>query len=398
MVCDAGTLTIEESRPRLLTWRFGVVMMAAFAYFTALGGLMPAVPRFVEDGMGGGGWQVGIAVGSMTVTAAALRPRVGQLGDRRGRRLLCVVGALIVGASIALYPLATSLPLLILARLLTGVGEAAGFVGLMTSAQDLAPDDRRGEATSYFSVSLYGGLAAGPPLAEWLLDGTSFTTTFLVLAGCGLAASALGCGVPVGATVADVPKRSFLHQAALWPGVLLLMGLVPLAAFASFLTLYAEDLGVDNVGPIFAVYAVAVLVIRIVGARIPDVVGWRRCSVGALAGVAASMLVLALWPAVPALWISAAFMAAGMSLLYPALLNAVFESTPASERTHAVGSFSLFFDVSQGFGASAVGAVISLSGDRGGFLVAGLCALAGLGALFRLRDRIGGGVPVVAET
>jgi MFS family permease len=396
VACDAGTLTIDEDRPRLLTWRFGLVMLAAFAYFTALGGLLPAVPRFVEDEIGGGGWQVGVAVGAMTVTAALLRPRVGMLGDRRGRRLLCVVGATVVASSILLYPLATSLPLLVLARLLTGTGEAAGFVGLMTSAQDLAPDDRRGEATSYFSVSLYGGLATGPPLAEWLLDGASFATTFVTLAGCGFVAAALGCGIPRGVTVADVPRRSFLHDAAVWPGVLLLMGLVPLAAFASFLTLYAEDLGVDNAGPIFAAYAGAVLVIRIVGARIPDVVGWRRCSIGALSGVAASMLVIGLWPAVPALWIGAFLMAMGMSLLYPALLNAVFETTPASERTHAVGSFSLFFDVSQGFGASAIGAVISLTSDRGGFLVAGLCSLVGLVALFRLRDRIGAPRPAPA--
>jgi MFS family permease len=400
VVCDAGALTIGETATaagasRLLTWRFGVVMLAAFAYFTMLGGLMPAVPRYVEDELSGNGLRVGLAVGAMTVTAALLRPTVGSLGDKHGRRLLIVAGGIIVAASVALYAVATSLPLLIVARLLTGVGEAAGFVGLMTAAQDLAPDDRRGEATSYFSVSLYGGLAAGPPLAEWLLDAHGFVPTFLILAGSGFAAAALGCLVPTGDTLDELPPRAFMHRAAIWPGTLLLLGLVPLAAFASFLTRYADDLGVDNVGPIFAAYAVMVLVIRIVGARIPDLVGWRRCSMVALSGVAIALLIPGLWHAMPALWIGAVFLAAGMSLLYPALLNAVFEVTPASERTHAVGSFSLFFDISQGLGATVVGAVITMSGDRTqvGFLVAGLFAVAGLGALFRLRDRIGAPAP-----
>src|SRR5918996_2482879 len=125
--------------------------------------LIPTVPRFVEDELGGGGLQVGIGVGALAVTAALLRPWVGRMGDTRGRRLLAVSGASVVGVSILGYGFATELWMLVLARLLTGAGEAAMFVGVATAAQDLAPDHRRGEAASYFSVSLYGGVAVRPP-------------------------------------------------------------------------------------------------------------------------------------------------------------------------------------------------------------------------------------------
>src|SRR4030095_8799623 len=117
-----------------------------------------------------------------------LRPGTGRIGDTRGRRVLAVSGATVVGVSILAYAAATELWMLVLARLLTGAGEAAMFVGVATAAQDLAPDHRRGEAASYFSVALYGGLAVGPPIGESLVA-HGFTTLWIALAGfCGCAA------------------------------------------------------------------------------------------------------------------------------------------------------------------------------------------------------------------
>ena len=90
--------------------------------------------------------------------------------------------------------------MLVLARLVTGAGEAAVFVGVATAAQDLAPDHRRGEAASYFSVALYGGLAVGPPVGEALV-GQGFTTLWLVLGGCAGLAAVAAVFIPRGRTV-----------------------------------------------------------------------------------------------------------------------------------------------------------------------------------------------------
>ena len=98
---------LDDDEASLLTPQFAVVMLAAFAYFVALGALIPTVPRFVEDELGGGGVQVGVGVGSLAVTAALLRPWTGRIGDTRGRRVLAVSGATIVGVSILLYGAAT---------------------------------------------------------------------------------------------------------------------------------------------------------------------------------------------------------------------------------------------------------------------------------------------------
>lgn len=388
MYSDVPPPPPDEGNASLLTPQFAVVMLASFAYFLAIGAQIPTVPRFVESELGGDGLAVGIGVGSMAVTAAALRPWVGRMGDTHGRRILAVSGAVVVGVSVIAYTLATSLWMLVLARLVTGAGEAAMFVGVATAAQDLAPDHRRGEAASYFSVSLYGGLAVGPPIGEALV-GHGFTTVWLAMAlACGLAAVA-GLWIPKGRVVAVAPHRSFLQTDAVAPGVILFLGLIPFTAFSAFVPLYAEDLGYDSVGGVFGLYAGLVLVVRIVGARLPDRLGWRRGSFIALCGVAVGLLLVAAWGSMAAIWLAVVPLAIGMSLMYPSLFTAVMAAAPESERTHAVGTFSVFFDLSTALGATIVGLVVSLSGERGGFAAAGMLAATGLVVQWALRDRIG---------
>ena len=60
------------------------------------------------------------------------------------------------------------------------------------------------------------------------------------------------------------------------------------------------------------------------------------------------------------IWLAALGLGCGMSLLYPSLFTAVMAAAPEEERSHAVGTFSVFFDLSQGFGSTFVGLVVSL--------------------------------------
>ena len=395
MFGDVPPQPADDDERSLLTPQFAVVMLASFAYFTALGALLPTVPRFVEDELGGGGVQVGIGVGAYAVSAALLRPWVGRIGDTHGRRVLAVVGALVVAVSIVCYALATELWMLVVARLITGAGEAAVFVGVATAAQDLAPDHRRGEAASYFSVALYAGLAVGPPIGESLV-GHGFTTLWLVIAGFAALAALTALWIPRGKTVPaeELGDRPFLQPDALWPGLILFLGLIPFTAFAAFGPLFADDIGLGSVGGVFGLYAGLVLVIRIVGARLPDRLGWQRGSTIALLGVTAGIWLIAAWGTVPSIWVAAVGLALGMSLMYPSLFTAVMGAAPEEERSHAVGTFSVFFDLSQGFGATLIGVVVSLSSgnERAGFAAAGLLSFGGLVAQWLLRDRIGHGI------
>jgi len=59
----------------------------------------------------------------------------------------------------------------------------------------------------------------------------------------------------------------------------------------------------------------------------------------------------------------------------------VVDATPTSERSSAVATFSIFFDLSQGLGAPALGVVVALADEPAAFAVGALLQLAALGLL-----------------
>lgn len=372
-----GVPAVGEHRRSLLSPGFVLVTAATLFYFIALGALLPTLPVYVEDELGGGSVAVGVTVGVFAVSAALLRPLAGRLGDTRGRRILVIGGSLVMGVSVLAYTLVDSIAALVALRLLTGAGEAAMWVGAATAIQDMAPDDRRGEAASYFSVALYAGLAFGPLVGEGLRDSAGFHAVWIFAGCCGLVACAFGFGTPRDVRREPQPFR-LLHPAALGPGAILLLGMLPFIGFATFIALYGPTVGFADVAPLLLVYGVLVLVIRVVGAKLPDQLGWTRASSTALSVLAVGGLLLGLWSGTAGVWLAVVALAIGMSLLFPALFSATVAAVPESERGQAVGTFSLSFDLASGLGPAVLGVVVALADYRAAFVVAGIGAAAGL--------------------
>lgn len=365
-----------------MTGSFLLITTATFCYFLAVGMLLPTLPRYVEGPLGGGSVAVGIVVGSFAVSAVLLRPFIGGIGDRRGRRILILAGSSVVGLSIAAYALTASVGVMVLLRLFTGVGEAAFYVGAASAINDLAPDERRGEALSYFSLALYSGLAVGPVLGETILGDGNFDATWIV------AGISAGLAAIVALRIPETrPERhpdehhgrpSFVHRAGLLPGTILASQIWGLAGFSAFIPLYALDLGMSGSRAVFASYSVVVLLIRSVGARIPDILGPRRAATVALCTSAVALATMGAWDSPTGLFTGAILFGIGQALTFPALMTLAVSSAPASERGSVVGTFTAFFDLSFGLGAVSLGAVETRFGFDGLFYSAAGVALAGL--------------------
>ena len=376
-------MTVARSRERFLTPRFILVTASGGLYFTALGTGIAVIPVFAKHTFGTGDAGVGVAVGAFAVGAVILRPFAGRIGDRIGRRPLIIGGAAIVSASILMYLSATSLTLLIGFRLFGGIGEAAFFVGAATMITDLAPVERRGEAISYWSVAVYGGLAFGPIIGEAVHTAWGYDAVWLV--GAALAGMAAVLGLLTRETRPDVEPAvgvPLLHRAAIAPGTMMFLGLIPLAGYTAFLKLYGATVGLHDVGGFFVLYGCLVLGVRVFGARLPDRLGPLRGGTLALGGAAVAMVVIASWPTVPGLIVGTVVFAFGMSMMYTNLMTLALVGVDEAQRAAVVGTFSTFFDLSQGVGALIVGVVASATSYRGGFVAGAVFAVAGLALLW----------------
>lgn len=372
---------IEQQSERLLSPLFILITTSGLFYFMAMGSLLPTLPLYVENELGGSGWEVGLVVGAFAVSAALVRPWAGRLGDILGRRTMALAGAGIAALTIIPLGLVAAVWYLVLIRFVTGIGEAGYFIGTATAAQDLSPDHRRGEAASFFSISIYGGLAFGPFGGEWIYRNHGPSAMWTSAALCCVISFVLAAFIPksLGRTENPPPRRGILHPAAILPGTVLLMGLFAFSGFTAFLALYTEKKGLGTAGPYFLIYGVLVLVVRIFGARLPDRLGPVRTSNVALTAIATGIAVVALVVSTVGLVIGTILLAAGMSLLFPALFVLAVERAPSDERSHAVGTFSLFFDLSQGVGAPALGILVTIFGaEQAAFVGGAVIALVGI--------------------
>ena len=104
----------------------------------------------------------------------------GSLGDRFGRRRVFVLGTLVFAAASVLCGLAPTPLLLIVARILQGVGAALLMPGSLAMIQGAFVVEDRGRAIGAWSGLAGISTAIGPFVGGWLIEYASWRWIFLI--------------------------------------------------------------------------------------------------------------------------------------------------------------------------------------------------------------------------
>ena len=135
--------------------------------------------------------QVQWVVLAYLLSSTVLVVGIGRLGDLYGRRRLLLAGLALFTAASALCGLAPSLPFLIAARALQGLGAAAMMALAMAFVGETVPKERIGSVMGLFGTMSAVGTALGPSLGGLLIAGFGWPAIFLVTVPFGLSAFAL---------------------------------------------------------------------------------------------------------------------------------------------------------------------------------------------------------------
>ncbi len=87
------------------------------------------------------------------------------------------------------------------------------------------------------------------------------------------------------------------------------------------------------------------LVIRILGAKLPERLGPRRSVTIALVSMAVGLAVFAAAPSVIGLWIGAFLIGLGAAFNYPSLMALTVNNASDADRASAISSFTMFFEI-----------------------------------------------------
>jgi MFS family permease len=357
------------------TWRFYRPFVPLFAgIFTSLlsiGASLGAMPFYVRDVLGGNDVQVGVAVAAVSAASVLARPLAGKLADGRGYRPIMLGGIALCAVSGALYAVAPVYALLLVVRLLHGVGEAAVYTAGAAWLVALCPAERRGRVVGLYGIFMWAGITLGAlvGVSALTISGYGLAWAFcavIPLVGLGFVAAKEGVA-PVGGGAGG---GTLLPPPARIPGVSLSLASFGYAALAGFVILHLTARDIAGGVAAFNAYGVTYIGVRLFVGGWPDKFGAGRVALWSAVVEAVGLVLVAVAPNLVVGVIGGLVIGAGLSLLFPALALLVINNTPESRRGTALGAFTSFWDLGIVIGGPISGLVAGLAGYPSVFWVA----------------------------
>lgn len=372
------------------------IAAVVFLGLLTMGLVLPALPARVHDELGFDTVTVGWVMGMQSAATLLSRPWAGIQTDRSGGKHAALIGLVAMSGSGAAYALSALLPLgpeaslwvLMVGRMLVGVGEGLIITGGAMWAIGRAGMDSAGRAMSWIGLAMFAGLAAGAAAGAAIHQAFGFTALAITAAIAPLvgvvAATVVAPALVVVALQAKPMSAARVVQRIWRGGLALALSAVGFAMVSSFVVLTYGERGWTGGASALVAFSAGHVAARLVFGRFVDNARGAAAAVFVLSVEATGLSLL--WVAsTPSVALAgAALSGIGYSLVYPLLALPTLRRVPATSRGMAIGIYDGFFDVAMGVSALLGGVIAARFGLPSVFLFAALtsvlAALAAVGA------------------
>jgi multidrug resistance protein len=162
--------------------------LTVFIDMTGFGLVLPLLPFWAER-VGANAFGVGLIVAVYALAQFIFTPVLGALSDRYGRRPIILASLLIEATAFALTALAGTLPLLLVARFIGGLG-ASNIGSAQAVVADVTPPEQRARGMGMIGAAIGLGFVVGPALGG-ALGASGSALPFWVAMGVALVNAAL---------------------------------------------------------------------------------------------------------------------------------------------------------------------------------------------------------------
>jgi MFS family permease len=363
------------------------LFVSSLLFWSSLTCLLPTLSLYI-DYVGATRQQVGIVIGAFAIGLLAFRPWLGRMADLRSRRLVLLIGLVVVTIAPLGYLFTTSIPLLIVVRAFHGVSIAAFTTASSALVVDLSPPQQRGELIGYTSLAHPIGMALGPAIGGFMQAGVGYTPMFLTAAGLGLLGLLLALGIKSDRRSVEASSQPMTEQPfwqLVWsprfriPTIVLLLVGLAFGTLITFIPLFLKEAANDlNPGLFYTAAAIASFVVRLLTGRASDRYGRGRFITFSLVLYLLAMLLLWIAPSATAFLLAAVLEGGGGGILIPMMLTLIADRSDASERGRVFGLCMSGFDLGMALAGPAMGFFAEQLGYRSLFGLASGLVLLGL--------------------
>ena len=340
---------------RLFTRDISLVFAASFFYMSCSFIATPLIAGFSES-LGAGAVFMGIIGATFNTVALLSRPFVGNLADRLSRAHLSSIGAALMLVGSAGYVLAPAPAVVMLARIVHGLGMSCCSICMSTWIAGLLPREHTGTGMGLYGATNALGQAVAPALGIFLYERIGYRPVFLL--GTALALTVLIVIRFVGDKGAPHPQATAKkHRGLVAPnvvpvGLIIMLFAIPYCATQTYLVSYIAARGLAvHAGWFFPFYAIVLLVLRLSLADLFDKKPFRFFLGVSACCALVSLALLTVMQSNLALLAAAVCMAGGYGIMCSVCQSAAVLLVDESERGLGNSTYYIGIDFGMAVGA-----------------------------------------------
>jgi len=377
--------------------RLLVLFVTAFVDMVGLTMILPLLPFYATQ-LGASATVVGLLVSAFSVAQLAVAPVWGRFSDRYGRRPAILAGLLLTGCAYGIFAFAGSVLVLLLSRLVQGLG--GGTIGVVQAyVADASPPAERTKSLGWLSAVTSLGAVAGPAFGSAMISVGGRSAPGLAAGALALLVAAFGARFLVesrpvklsgthGAPSTTSPRQAIGRVLSHWrepASRLIWIYTVGIGAFYGTIQvvplLLMNRLGVteQNVG-YFIMYlgGMGVVVRSLLLGRVVDLLGEARLSRLGLVLLAAGLGCTGVASHAGILFLGFTLMPLGTAFLFPCVTGLLSRVVPDHQRGLYMGVQHTFGGASRVLFPVAAGLLMDRFGMGVPFWISGLLVLATL--------------------
>jgi len=359
--------------PRLWTRDFILMCLGNFLMFIAFYFLIPTLPVYLTEQFHASKSQVGYILASYTLAALLIRPFTGVAIDSYGRKTIFLIFMAVFAILFNVYIIAGSLVLMFFLRFVHGFTWGISTTASNTVIVDIIPAQRRGEGIGVFGLSFTIAMALGPFFGILISKSTDYNLMFFIAFLMATAGWILAMNVRF--PKYQPHKKSALKLANLFEHTALPVSLILMivniayGGIISFIAIYGIEIGINDPGIYFLVYAASVSVTRISSGKLFNSLGPGKLMIAGMIFTGLGFPILALIQNNFGFLFSAVLMGLGGGIIMPTCQTMINNMVSAQKRGAANSTLFTALDLGIGIGMVFVGGIAEITSLQTTFLL-----------------------------